>query len=355
VVHCNDWQTALVPALLEHWSERPASVFTVHNLRHLGLFEAETFARLKLPGHLWGVHGLEFYGQCCLVKGGLGFADWLTTVSPGYAQEIQTQTGGQGLDGLLRERAQRLRGILNGLDTTRWDPRRDPLINAMYTPEDLDGKLANKLALQRQLGLPEAADVPLAAFSGGITKKAGVDLLLEVLPELMRVRSLQLVVLGRGDPVLERRLGELAAGQAGSIQVRSEPDDPLAHLVAAGADLLLMPSRFEPCGEQQIIGLRYGTVPVVRRVGGLADTVVNLDQHALAQGTATGFVFEAARPQDLYAALRWALACYHHPSVWQRLMRAGMAQDFGWGHTAARYLELYERAAHEQRMRIEAG
>ena len=347
VVHCHDWQTGLVPALLSDIPRRPASVFTIHNLAYQGLFSRVQFDQLKLPEHLWSLHALEFYGSFSFLKGGLVFSDWITTVSPTYAREIRTAAFGCGLDGLLRHRAERLVGILNGVDYRVWDPRHDPLIEHAFGPDQLEGKAANKAALQARFGLPQDPDVPVAGFVGRLVEQKGVDLILDALPAFWE-RPFQLVVLGSGDRALEARLQDAARAHPMALGVQIGYDEPLAHLIEAGADLFLMPSRFEPCGLNQMYSLRYGTVPVVQRVGGLADTVVHADRKALATGTATGFTFAEPSAERLATAIEAALNCYAQPEVWRRLMRAGMAQDFSWEHSADQYLELYARVLAER-------
>ena len=343
LVHCNDWQTGLVPALLSLEGERPATVFTIHNLAYQGLFDWPTFHDLGLPGHWWSLHALEFHGQLSFIKGGLVFADWITTVSPTYAGEIQTAAFGSGLEGLLKVRAGRLRGILNGADYRIWNPNQDPHIVHHYNGRSLAGKAADKAGLQREFGLPQAAQVPLLAHIGRLVAQKGIDLLLDCLPELL-AGEMQLVLLGSGEPELEARLQKLQAGHPDKFGLRLGYDETLAHRIEAGADLFVMPSRFEPCGLNQIYSLRYGTLPVVRRTGGLADTVVDADAQARMAGTATGFVFDAATSEALVGALQRALALYRQPPVWKRLVQTAMRQDFSWKRSAAEYLELYETA-----------
>jgi len=343
VVHSNDWQTALVPALLALEPRRPACVFTIHNLAYQGRFPAETFSRLALPAPLWAPDGLEFYGDLSFIKGGLLFADWLTTVSPTYAQEIQTPQFGYGLDPILRWRRERLVGILNGVDYRQWDPRRDPFIPAHYGPDDLSGKAKDKAALCRQFHLEGDPESPVAAFIGRLVEQKGVDLILDALPTLLEA-GLRLVILGTGDAGLEQRVRRAAEAHPGRVAAHLGYSEPLAHLMEAGADLFLMPSRFEPCGLNQIYSLRYGTVPVVHRTGGLADSVVDATEATLAHGSATGFQFHPATPEALIEAVSRALILYPHRQRWQTLMQQGMRQDFSWQRAAAHYLALYRRA-----------
>ena len=340
IVHCHDWQAGLAPALLAQESPRPATVFTVHNLSYQGLFPHETFAALDLPPRLWSHEALEFHGQLAFIKGGLVFADRLTAVSPTYAREIRTPEHGHGLEGLLRHRAKYLKGILNGIDDKIWNPARDMHLAKRYSARHLGAKAANKAALQLEFGLPDDPAVPLIGMVGRLVHQKGVDLVLDALPRLMEM-PLQLAVLGTGDAGYETALRAAAARYPGRLAVRIGYDEALAHRVEGGGDMFLMPSRFEPCGLSQLYSLRYGTVPIVRRVGGLADTVVDATPRNLKAGAATGLVFDAPEPRALAAAVERALALYRDRRAWNRLARAGMRRDFSWRHSAAEYLELY--------------
>lgn len=341
ILHCNDWQTGLAPALLSQYPERPATVFTIHNLSYQGLFPAHILEDLILPPEFWNLHGLEFHGQLSFIKGGLVFADRLTTVSPTYAREIQTAQFGQGLDGLLNARARDLQGILNGADYRHWDPARDKLIPARYDADHLEGKAACKQALQEALGLEPDPAIPLLGHVGRMVPQKGMDLILEACEPLLTSGQVQLAILGSGDRGLEARAQGLAARHAGRMGLRIGYDEALAHRIEAGADLFLMPSRFEPCGLNQIYSLRYGTIPVVRRTGGLADTVVDADALHLAEGTATGLVFDAPTAEALGEAIARGLALHAEPETWRGLMRRGMAMDFSWERSARAYQDLY--------------
>lgn len=341
VVHCHDWQTGLVPALLASDTPRPATVFTIHNLAYQGVFPYETFASLHLPPHLWSLTGLEFYGQVSFIKGGLNFADQLTTVSPTYAREIQTSEFGDGLDGLLRHRAANLRGILNGIDDRTWNPASDSLIAAPYAADDLSGKAANKTALQELFGLPRAAGTPLIGMVGRMVTQKGIDLVIEALPQLLE-RPVQLAMIGAGERQFEDALRTAAARHAGRLSVHIGYDERRAHLIEAGADMFLMPSRFEPCGLNQMYSMRYGTIPIVRSIGGLADTVLDAAGASRASGTATGVCFKPASAAALLDAVDRALALFAEPASWQALQQAGMRQDFSWRHRAGEYRDLYE-------------
>ncbi|HEY0721837.1 MAG TPA: glycogen synthase GlgA, partial [Gammaproteobacteria bacterium] len=339
----NDWQSGLVPALLEREATRPATLFTIHNLAYQGLFPWETFARLALPRELWHMEALEFHGQLSFIKGGLVFADRLTTVSPTYAREIRTPAFGYGLEGLLNHRAERLSGILNGADYALWDPAGDPFIPAHFTPADLSGKAKVKRALQRHFGLAEQTDTPLLGVIGRMVEQKGIDLIADAIPNLLDA-GVQLAILGSGLPHYEQLLRSLAARHPQRIGLHIGYDEPLAHLIEAGADLFLMPSRFEPCGLNQIYSLRYGTLPVVRRTGGLADTVVDTGPATLGSGKATGFVVNEATSAALAATVRRALGYYRQPKVWRQLIGNAMAQDFSWHSSARDYLALYRQA-----------
>ncbi|QKT04536.1 glycogen synthase GlgA [Ectothiorhodospiraceae bacterium 2226] len=344
VVHCNDWQSGLVPALLAPEPQRPATIFTVHNLAYHGLFPWETFAALQLPFELWSMHAMEFYNQFSFIKGGLVFADWITTVSPTYAQEIRTPEFGCGLDGLLNFRADRLVGILNGVDYAVWDPAHDPHIARAYDARSLRNKAANKRALQAKLGLAKESKPALLGMVSRLVEQKGVDLLLESIDWLM-AREAQLAVLGTGHPPFEEALRAAAQRYPGRVGVEIGYDEQFAHLIEAGADLFLMPSRFEPCGLNQIYSLRYGTPPVVRRTGGLADTVVDATPAAVKAGEATGFVFDAASAAGFQEAIDRALRLRAEQArAWGRVRTTAMAQDYSWQNSAQHYLELYQRA-----------
>ncbi len=347
IVHCNDWQSGLVPALLDLRDERPATVFTIHNLAYQGLFPASTLHALGLPGRFWSHHALEFHGQLSFIKGGLVFADMLSTVSPTYAREIRTPAFGCGLDALLEYRQDRLVGILNGADYETWNPETDPHLAARYHAGDLSGKAIDKSALQREFGLAETTDRPLIGIVSRLAEQKGFDLLLAALPGLARQR-LQIVVLGSGDPRLEEALRAARREFPDWLGVRIGYDEALSHRIEAGADMFLMPSRYEPCGLNQIYSLRYGTIPIVHRTGGLADTVVDLTPTTRRNRTATGFVFDEPTSSDLRASVTRAIEGYRQPDLWQTLIQTAMAQDFSWDTSARRYLDLY-RLAHEIR------
>jgi starch synthase len=295
---------------------------------------------LELPYAWWSMYALEFHGQLSFIKGGLTFADRLTTVSPTYAEEIRTPAYGSGLEGLLQHRAAHLSGILNGVDYALWDPASDPLLEQHFSRRSLTGKAANKQALQMHFGLPPAPRLPLFAYVGRLVEQKGIDLVLSLLPELVQ-RPLQLVMLGSGQRYLETALSAAQTLHPDRFGLRIGYDEALAHRIEAGADAFLMPSRFEPCGLNQLYSLRYGTLPVVRRTGGLADTVVDATPAHLDAGTATGFVFEAATPEALLGAIDRALALHGQTSAWNRAVKTAMDQDYSWKRSARAYLDLY--------------
>jgi starch synthase len=337
IVHCNDWQTGLVAVELRHHWPRPAILFTIHNLAYQGLFSYETFQALALDAELWRFDRLEFHHQLSFIKGGLVYADRLNTVSPRYAEEIQSADFGHA--------GKRLSGILNGIDEREWNPGSDPHLVTPYNRQTLERKRDNKLALQREVGLPQQEQLPLLGLVGRLVQQKGIDLLLEILPKLPQ-QALQLVVLGSGERELERELREFSAAHPEQVAVIIGYDEALAHRIEAGCDIFLMPSRFEPCGLNQIYSLRYGTLPLVSPVGGLADTVV--DSEAQGRSDATGFVMGSVSGAALLEALSRALHCYADKERWRQLQRNAMSQDFSWQHSAREYLLLYRQTIAEK-------
>ncbi len=345
LLHVHDWHAALACAYLAaHPADTASTVFTVHNLAYQGLFPPQDFAQLGLPLHFMQSHGLEFHGQLSFMKAGLKYAKRVTTVSPTYAREIATHEFGCGLDGVVRSRGQDVRGILNGVDGAVWDPARDVELAARYSAGDLAGKRRNKEALQREAGLEVKPGALLLGVVSRLTAQKGLDLVLAAMPALLR-HGAQLMVQGSGDPVLEAAFAAAAFAHPGQVAVRIGYDEGLAHRVIGGADAILVPSRFEPCGLTQLYGLRYGTLPLVRRVGGLADTVVDADEASLRAGRATGFVFDAPTVGALEVAVERVVRAHAQPALWQSLMTTAMAQDFSWDGAAKRYLDLYRELA----------
>ena len=345
VIHLNDWQTGLVPVhMLQNQSQRPIkTIFTIHNLAYQGVFPAHLLPQLGIQPHWMTLDGLEFHGQLSFIKGGIACSDHITTVSPSYAQEIQTPTYGEGLDGLLRSRNRHLSGILNGIDTDLWNPDTDPYLDSHFTAEHLQGKKSNKKALRRTLGLDKStAEQPLVAMITRFAAQKGLDLVIEALPELMQ-RSLELVILGSGDSSVENALRQAAAPFGDRVVLRLGYDEALAHQIEAGADMFLMPSRFEPCGLNQLYSLRYGTIPIARATGGLRDTIVDANAQHLAQDTATGFLFEEPSARALLSAVDRALALYQDRKSWKGLMRRGMAIECSWSRSAESYVQLYRQ------------
>lgn len=348
VVHCHDWQSGLIPALLAREPARPAAVFTIHNIAYMGNFDRTRFETLELPADLFRPEAMEFYGQFAFIKGGLVFADLITTVSPTYAREIQTPQYGSGLDGLMRHRSGDLVGILNGVDYELWDPSVDTEIATRYDAESLERKSANKRALQLEIGLHAEERAFVLGVVSRLAHQKGIDLLPEALAPLWR-EGVQLAVLGTGDGDLQKRIAALAAGQPGQCGAYFGYNDSLSHRVVAGADALVMPSRYEPCGLSQLYCQRYGTVPIVRRTGGLADSVTPVNAGALDADMATGVVFDEASAAALASAVRAAMFLYRAPSQWRRVQLAGMQRDFGWSRSARRYAEVYRRARLQRR------
>jgi starch synthase len=334
VIHCNDWQTGLAPAYLNLLpGARATSLITVHNLAFQGLFGAPALADLGLPAHAWSMHGVEFYGHLSFLKAGLQYANAITTVSPSYAAEIQTDAEGMGMAGLLRHRAARLSGIINGIDIAAWNPMQDKHLPFAYDGDSLAAKKQNKAALQREIGLAVRDDLPLLGVVSRLTQQKGLDLVAALEQELAALPA-QLVVLGSGEKALETEFQSLAALHPGQFAVRIGFNEGLAHRIEAGADIFLMPSRFEPCGLNQMYSLRYGTPPVVRATGGLADTVID---------GINGFAFKDPTADALLATIRRAVATWHDRKAWQAMQVDGMGRDVSWAKPAAQYAALYRK------------
>ncbi|MEO8508335.1 MAG: glycogen synthase GlgA [Betaproteobacteria bacterium] len=345
VVQAHDWQAGLVPALL-HYGEgpRPATVMTIHNLAFQGQYPREWLAALGLPPRAWAMDGVEYYGTIGFLKAGVALADRITTVSPTYAAEIRTQEGGMGMDGLLRERAHVLTGIRNGIDDTVWNPGTDTHLAARYDARHLGRRSPNKAALQARFALDVDPDAPVFGVVSRLTHQKGMDLVADVVPHIV-ASGAQLAVLGSGDPALENRLTAAATRHDRRVAAVIGYDEALAHLLQAGIDALLVPSRFEPCGLTQLVALRYGALPVVARVGGLADTVIDANEMALAADTGTGFQFAPVSRSGLALAIGRALAARRDTRTWRRLQAHAMATDVGWRAPAKRYAELFRDVA----------
>lgn len=343
VVNCNDWQSGLVPALLARFKKRPATVFTIHNLAYQGLYPKQTFLDLGLPADMWSMDGVEFHDYFSFIKGGLNFADRINTVSPQYAQEIQTEEFGFGLQKLLLARSDRLTGILNGIDTEVWNPGTDVYLEQKYNRRSLQKKSINKLKLQQLFSLSQNSEIPMIGLISRLVEQKGLDLILQSMPELLKMR-LQMVFLGSGELHYQNELKKLAIAYPDTIAVHIGYDERLSHQIEAACDIYLMPSLFEPCGLNQFYSLRYGTIPLVTGVGGLADSVINYTDQSSADNSATGFVLEHKNAQSLVESMRLALRVYLQKNKWKQLQVTAMQQDFSWQSRANDYIQLYEQA-----------
>lgn len=343
IVHCNDWQTGLVPALLSFEQNRPASVFTIHNMAYQGSFGWQQFNQLGLPSKLWSVESMEFYDQVSFLKGGIMHSDAINTVSPRYAEEICTPEFGCGLEGVLQQRRDRLSGILNGVDYEVWDPRQDSLITRQYDYGTFRFKRQNKVALQKQFQLDVDPTVPMLGVVGRMVDQKGIDLIIDLLPKLSRQR-VQFVGLGSGVKAYEESITRAVARNSSKFACNIGYNERLAHQIEAAADIFLMPSRFEPCGLNQIYSMRYGTAPIVHNTGGLADTVTDATKANLQAGKATGFVFNEPKAVDFERSVTRALNLFQQPRMWKKLVKAGMAQDYSWDISAKAYIDLYHKA-----------
>ncbi|MCX7625098.1 MAG: glycogen synthase GlgA [Candidatus Sumerlaeaceae bacterium] len=356
IIHCNDWQTALLPIYLRNDPEVASAdlafkkqkvLYTIHNLAYQGLFGWDSLARLGLPPSLFAPDQLEFYGKINLMKGGILYSDAISTVSRRYADEIQTEEFGCGLDGLLRQRRDKLYGIMNGIDYSVWDPRTDPHLPVHYGANSLGGKTRCKKALQEELGLEVDAATPVVGMITRLDPQKGLDLVAEAMDEIM-TEKVQFILLGSGHAEFHEFFAQAARKYPRRMSVNLRLDIPLSHRIEAGADLFLMPSRFEPCGLNQLYSMRYGTIPVVRRVGGLADSVIDATEENVAKARATGFVFDEYSAKAMMVALRRALAAYHKKTLWRQLQRTAMAQDFSWDASARKYVELFQNMLTER-------
>ena len=342
ILHAHDWQAGLACAYLKSWNSPVKSIFTIHNIAYPGRFQAHHLFELGLPWEYFHPNGLEFYGEISYLKAGLFFADRITTVSPTYAREITEQIAGAGMHGLLqmRQAEGRLRGILNGVDDVVWNPETDSNIVANYRPNYMQGKGKNKAELQRYFGLPENKDAMLMVMVTRLTEQKGADFLLAKIDEIMQ-HNVQLIVLGSGAPDLEWALGEARSRYPDKIGLKIGYDEALSHQIIAGGDVILVPSRFEPCGLTQLYGLKYGTLPLVRRTGGLADTVIDSHKETIENRSATGFVFNHPTPDDFYDAVLRAINLWNKNKLWSSVRQNALAQDFGWPKVAEQYQALY--------------
>ncbi|MCP4078272.1 MAG: glycogen synthase GlgA [Gammaproteobacteria bacterium] len=351
VVHCNDWQSALIPALLKTFPHSPATIFTIHNLAYQGLFSSQTFFDLGLPDGLWGMYGVEFYGQFSFIKGGLVYSDRINTVSPTYAKEIQQVELGYGLDPLLSHRHLQLSGIINGIDTDVWNPQKDKYLRQNYNAKTLHKKTANKSALQKYLKLPEEANIPVIGMISRLVEQKGLQSILDAMPKLMNM-PIQIIILGTGERNLEQDLLNWAKQFPDKLSINIGYNEALAHQIEAAADIYLMPSIFEPCGLNQLYSLRYGTLPLARNVGGLADTVIDCNDNTLKDNTANGFIVTEDSAEALVTTMIRAIETYQNQQTWQQLQLNAMTPDRSWQSSALQYIELYEKAIEDNRARF---
>jgi len=344
ILHVHDWQAALAPVYLRHGEANAAkTVLTIHNLAFQGNFPPAIFGELGLPAASFSINGVEYYGGVSYLKGGLQFADAITTVSPTYAEEICTRAGGMGLDGMIRARRNVLSGIVNGIDTRVWDPATDDALVALYDERTMNNRAANKRALEDRFAL-KASDGPIFCVISRLAWQKGMDLIGECIDGMV-AQGGRLAVLGSGEAALEGLFRGAATRHRGAVGVVTGYDESLAHLLQGGSDAILIPSRFEPCGLTQFCGLRYGTVPVVSRVGGLADTIIDANDAALSAGVATGIQFLPVEAQALGRAINQATALYADRKTWRNIQRRGMRADVSWGKSAAKYAALYKSLA----------
>lgn len=343
IVHCNDWQSGLAPAFIHYMpsASRAKSVISLHNLAFQGCFPAEWVERLGLPPQSYQMHGVEYHNQLSFLKAGIYYADTITTVSPTYAQEIQTIEFGFGLEGLLASRQHEMQGILNGIETQEWNPATDPYLVKNYDASHLSGKKSVKKALQTQLGLTIDAATPLLGVVSRLTHQKGLDMFLSIAEDVLQ-KGCQIALLGGGESKMEQGYRNLAQKYPLQVSVTIGYNEPLSHQIMAGVDIFIMPSRFEPCGLNQMYGLRYGTPPIVTHTGGLADSVTDSTDETLKDGTATGFIMPRADASQLLLTIEHALACYRQEKTWRKIQRNGMRLDLGWTHSAQAYFALYE-------------
>lgn len=350
IVHCNDWHTGLVPAQLSLYKPSPATLFTIHNIAYQGLFPHSTFVELGLDESLWRYDALEFHNQLSFIKGGLVFSDWVNTVSPHYAKELTTAKFGHGLDAILRHRQASFSGIINGIDLNEWNPRNDPHIKVHYSEKTLEQKKSNTIELQRAFKLEIKQETSLLGWVGRLTEQKGLDLLLTTLPELIKL-PIQLILLGDGDKNYENALKKWADKYPEKIAIHIGYDEALAHRIIAGSHFFLMPSNFEPCGLTQMYSQHYGTIPIASKVGGLVDTIVNINVDTLANHSATGFLFDDDENGNLLSAVKSAIKLHQNPSVYRTVQSTAMGKNFSWQKSAQNYLEIYQRIADNRKVR----
>jgi len=348
ITHCNDWQSGLTPAFMHFMRagrtkmKQAKSILSIHNLAFQGFYGADWVTRLGLPAESYQINGVEYYGQLSFLKAGIFYADGLSTVSPTYAKEIQTEAYGFGMQGLLTARAKEIHGILNGLDTKEWNPATDPHLAVNYDADNMTGKAAVKAALQSKLGLRVEASTPLLGVVSRLTHQKGLDMLLACAESLLTQKGCQLAVLGSGDASFEQGYRDLASRFPNQVSVTIGYNEALSHQIMAGCDIFIMPSRFEPCGLNQMYGLRYGTPPVVTYTGGLADSVQDTYEDSLKNKTATGFVMKNADTNELVSAVSKALGHYHDKKTWKEIQENGMRQNLDWTKSAKAYMAMYE-------------
>ena len=343
IVHCHDWQTGLAPAYLRWLGSDCPSLLTIHNIAFQGVFAPTLIPSLQLPPGQFSVEGYEYFGQIGMLKAGIYYADAISTVSPGYAREIQTSAFGMGLEGLLSSRRAMLKGIVNGIDDTIWNPSSDPALAKTYDAATLSKRATNKRTLQRRFGLEMTADAPLFCVVSRLTTQKGMDLILNSLEHLTGQGG-QLALIGTGDAIFEAGFTTAAKRFAGSVGCIIGYDETVSHQLQGGGDAILIPSRFEPCGLTQLYGLRYGCVPVVTRVGGLADTVIDANDAALQDGVATGIHLSAIDQPSLNSAIERTVELYRQNGIWQAMQKRGMSRDLSWRRAAGQYAQLYQTA-----------
>ncbi len=345
IIHCHDWQTALIPVYLKTiYKDDPfynsiKTVFTIHNMAYQGVFPKEEYPKIGIGWEYFNIEGLEFYDKVNLMKGALLFSDFITTVSPTYSKEIQTPEFGCKLEGVLSKRKDSLAGILNGIDYDEWNPKTDKELFRKYSVALAADKVYNKVGLQKECGLPVKPDVPLLGVVGRLAHQKGFDILAEKIDQIVSM-DLQFVLLGTGDEVYHRIMQDIAKKHPKNTSINIKFDNVLAKKIYAGSDMFLMPSRYEPCGLGQLISLRYGTIPIVRSTGGLADTITEFNPQTK---DGNGFIFEEYSAEELFSTIKRALDIYKDRKLWLSLVKSAMGHDFSWGNSAKEYVKLYKK------------